>query len=77
MTSIHLPGVSGGGYADYGRKTVPEMIKLIRDHAEEMQKQAQAILEAKDDDFHIDTYLGVYARRNRVVLQIGRKYFSA
>lgn len=69
MTSINLPGRYGAGIADYGRKTVAEMIAMIRGHAELVKRDAEAILAAKDRDFHVCTYRGVYARRNLVVLQ--------
>ena len=73
MTSIDLPGHFGAGYADYGRRTVAEMIKLIRDHAELAKRDAEAILAAKDTDFYVQTYRGIHVRRDRVVLQEGRK----
>ena len=71
MTSIELPGHYGAGMADYGRKTVAEMVKLIREHAELMKHDAEAILKAKDREFYVCTHLGVYVRRNLVVLQHG------
>jgi hypothetical protein len=69
LTSIHLPGRFGSGYADWGRKTVPEMVAAIRDRAELMKRDAEAILAAKDSDFHVCTYRGVHVRRDLVVLQ--------
>jgi hypothetical protein len=73
MTSINLPGRFGAGYADYGRKTVAEMIALIRDHAELQKRDAEAILAAKDSDFYVCTYRGIHVRRDRVVLQSPKK----
>jgi|SRR5579859_6148367 len=71
LTSINLPG--GAGYADYGRKTIAEMIALARRHATLAKQEAEEILAAKDSDFHICTYQGVHVQRNRIVLQEGRK----
>lgn len=73
MTSITLPGRFGSGIADYGHRTVAEMVIRIRDHAELMKRDAEAILAAKDGDFYVCTYRGVRVRRDRVVLQSGRK----
>ena len=73
MTSINLPGHFGAGYAYWGRKTVAEMIKLIREHAELAKHDAEAILAAKDSDFYICTHRGVYVKRDITVLQQGRK----
>jgi hypothetical protein len=72
MTSINLPGNYGSGYTDYGHKTVAEMVALIRNHAELMKRDAEAVLAAKDSDFYIFTYSGKN-RRNLVVLQEGEK----
>ena len=69
MTSINLPGRFGAGYADYGRKTVAEMITALRDRAELMKRDAEAILAAKDGDFYVCTYRGIHVRRDLVVLQ--------
>ncbi len=72
MTSVDLPGRFGAGYADYGRKTVAEMVALIRDHAELAKRDAEAILAAKDTDFHVETYCGIHVRRSREILQAGK-----
>ena len=73
MTSIALPGRLGSGYADYGRKSIAEMVALIRDRAALMKRDAEAILAAKDADFYVCTYRGIYVQRDRVVLQEGCK----
>lgn len=73
LTSIHLPGVSGdAGYADYGRKTVAEMLILIRKHAQRAKANAEAVLAAADEDFTVATYIGVHRQRDYTVLQRGR-----
>jgi|HubBroStandDraft_4_1064222.scaffolds.fasta_scaffold00045_45 hypothetical protein len=71
MTAINLPGRFGSGYADWGRKTVQEMVALLRDRAELMKRDAEAILAAKDSDFYVCTYRGVNVRRDLEVLQDG------
>ncbi len=71
MTSIYVG--SGLGFAEYGRKTVPEMIESIRKHAAHLKKEADEILAAADEDFHVETYVGSIVQRNRKVLQEGRK----
>jgi hypothetical protein len=48
------------------------MVALIRDYAELMKWDAEAILAAGDSDFYVCSYIGVYVRRNLVVLQDGR-----
>lgn len=73
MTSINLPGRFGSGWSEYGRKTVAEMIALIRDRAELMKRDAEAILTAKDEDFFVCTHLGVHSRSDVVVLQKSKK----
>jgi len=74
MTSIHLPGVSiSAGWADYGRKTIDEMIALVRSRAEAMKADAELILAAADSDFRVKTYRGILVQRDCVVLQEGRK----
>jgi hypothetical protein len=69
MTSIRLPSTFGSGVADHGRKTVPEMINLIRSKAEHDRAIANAILAAPDCEFLVETYEGVHVRRNKVALQ--------
>lgn len=70
LTAITIPG--SAGLADHGRQSVPAMIASIRSHAEHMRKEADVILSAADADFHVETYVGAYARRNIFVLQQGR-----
>lgn len=66
-TSIKLPGMSG--IADHGRRPRAEMIELIRRHAEREKAEAEAILAATDDQFQIETYVGVHVRKGREVIQ--------
>ena len=73
MTAINLPGTWGAGIADHGRKTVPEMLVLVREYAESMRVTADAILSATDADFRVESYVGPYARRNLEILQQGKK----
>ncbi len=69
FTSVHLPGIFGSGVADWGRRTVPEMIAQLRSKAEHDKAIAEAILSASDDQFHVETYVGVHRRRDRSVMQ--------
>ena len=70
MTSIILPGLNGGqGLSDYGRVSVEQMIKLYKDNAAYNLKAAQKILNAKDEDFLVTTYIGKYVQRNREIIQ--------
>jgi hypothetical protein len=72
MTSAHLPGVFGSGWADYGKLTPAEIIEKAREHARHMHKLATAVLAAADEDFCVETYVGVWARKKREVIQAGR-----
>lgn len=72
MTDIALPGMWGAGWAEYGRKTVPEMVAEIRRFAADQKAAAEAILAASDDDFRVVTYVGVHARRKSEILQEGK-----
>lgn len=72
MTSIHLPGLFGSGIAEWGRKTPEEMTAALKAYAARQIEHAQAILEAADSDFRVETYTGVNVQRNTDVLQVGR-----
>ena len=72
VTTICLPGSSDPGWANYGRKTVPEMIEEFRSHARYMRDRAEEILSAQDADFQVETHLGLHVRRNIEVLQRGK-----
>ena len=71
MTNIHLIGVHNSRWAEYGQKTVLEMVAKIRERARKDIADAQAILAAADEDFTVSTYIGVHVQRKRVVLQHG------
>lgn len=72
LTTIQLPGEFGCGLADWGRKTVPEMLATIRRSAAHDMERAKKIIDAADDDFRIYTHTCVYVERNVEVLQEGR-----
>jgi hypothetical protein len=73
MTSIHLPGLaSGSGLADWGRQDAATMIAQIRRYALQQKEWAEAILAAADEDFMVNTYVGVHVQRNREIIQKGR-----
>lgn len=74
MTGIKLPGLPmGTGFQDYGLKSVGEMIKTIQDKARYDIENAKKILDAKDEDFLVETYVGPYARKKLEVIQSGKK----
>jgi hypothetical protein len=73
MTSVELPELGGQyGWAEWGRKPVLEMITMLREKASRDKAAAEAILAASDEDFHVETYVGVHVQRNRTVLQPGK-----
>lgn len=66
MTDRHTSIVAPDGdfaIADWGRKTRAEMVAQIRRHAQTMMADAQKILDTKDEDFIVETYLGMHVRR--------------
>ena len=69
MTAISLPGVWGAGYAVHGKSSIADMLGLIRAHAFSQKQMAEAVLAASDNDFLVETYVGVHVRKNREVLQ--------
>lgn len=71
MTSIRLRTSRHSGLADYGRQSIPEMVRQIRQMAEHELEWAKEVLAARDEDFHVETYKGLIVRRNREVLQEG------
>lgn len=73
MTSISLPGLRrGAGLAEYGTVPVADLIARYRRHAQLLFEEAEAVLNAADEDFHIETYNGVYVMRNRKTIQQGK-----
>lgn len=54
----------GIGLTDYGRLTRAEMIAHMRRHYTRQMEQAQYVLNAKDDEFIVETHIGLHARRN-------------
>jgi hypothetical protein len=69
MTSIKLPCRFGCSVADWGMKSIPEMLELIRSYAKQNKAEAEAILAATDDQFRVETYVGVHVMRNREIIQ--------
>lgn len=72
MTSINLPGCRSAGLADWGVKTVPEMIAKMRAHHQHKLEVAQQVLAASDADFLIEVVRGPIVRRRVNTLQQGR-----
>lgn len=70
MTSIQSPRTSSGaGFADYGRKTRAEMIARLRSIAASDLQAAQAVLDTPDDEFIVEQYRGVWARRDLIRIE--------
>lgn len=71
FTAVRLPyQMPGRGWwAERGRHSVEHMIAAIRERAKRDKEIAEQILEAKDSDFLVETYLGAHAQRKLVVLQ--------
>lgn len=64
MTSVRLRGEqTGTGWAEYGRKTRSEMIAILRERARRDRELAERILAAPDEDFLVETYVGVIVQR--------------
>lgn len=77
-TTITLPGAPAGtGYSLHGYRSVEEMIKTIRENAEQDKKVAEAVLAAADNDFRVVSHLGVIVRRFPEVIQEGKKLDDA
>lgn len=67
LTSVRVKGMRQGlGFADYGRHGRAEMIAKLRRIAELDKATAEKILAATDDQFIVETYVGVWAQRNLV-----------
>lgn len=73
LTSIWIMDEDGSGIAEWGRVSVPEMIQKFRLYAERKKREAEMVLNALDSDFRIETYRGVHVKRDREVLQEGKK----
>lgn len=73
MTDIGLPGLPmGRGYMEYGRKSAEHMIAKLRRIARNDLRAAQAILDAPDEAFRVETFTGIHVQRNREVIQEGQ-----
>lgn len=73
MTSIRLPNSGDTGCADWGRKTKDEMIAMYRLYAQNQYDWSKRVLSALDEEFQIETYVGVHVQKNREIIQEGRK----
>lgn len=66
MTSVRLAGQSEGrGLAEYGRVSRDEMIEALKKKARRDLADAQAVLDADDRLFIVETYVGVIVQRKR------------
>lgn len=65
MTSARLrDGMMDGGYAAYGRLSRSQAIAEYRAFAKYQFDKWKRVVEAKDEDIVVETYVGVYAMRN-------------
>lgn len=62
-TSCTAPGVTG--FAVQGRATHAEAVAAYRQHYEHQLAEAQRALAIPDDELVVETFLGLYAMRNR------------
>lgn len=60
MTVAHAPGVSGGGYMDYGRLSRAEIIQKTKELAAYEVKKWGKVLDMPDDDFDVRIVRGVH-----------------
>lgn len=72
LTQIHLPGSLASGQADWGEKTVAEMIAQYRANAATWLKDAQDVLAAADADFRVTVVRGSIVQHPVKTLQQGR-----
>ncbi len=73
ITSIRLKDFNEfSGVADWGLKSHEEMLEYIKQYAQRQKNIFDKILEASDDEFITETYLGVHVKRNiKLVLPKG------
>ena len=70
LTRITLPSASHSvGLMDWGELTPKEMIGQIRQRAEYLRAEADAIMAAKDSDFQIDVIRGPVVQHHVKTLQ--------
>lgn len=69
MTTASLPGRPGAGIMLYGLRDPAHVIAEAKRHAAHQLAQAQAVLDAPDAAFLVETHTGVHVTRNRRVLQ--------
>ena len=60
-TSIVAPD-GNFAFSNYGRKTRADMIAQFRQYAATQFAEAQKILNTKDEDFIVETYIGMHRR---------------
>lgn len=70
LTRITLPGASQGvSLMDWGELSAEEMIRQIRQRAEYLRAEADAIMAASDSDFQIDVIRGSIVQHHVKTLQ--------
>lgn len=70
LTRITLPSAAQSvGLMDWGELTTEEMIRQIRQRAEHLREEADAIMAAKNEDFRVDIVRGPHAQHHVRTLQ--------
>jgi hypothetical protein len=73
LTTIRLPGARDSGLADWGRKTVPEMIAQYRAYHQARLETEMLALDALDEDYRVTIVRGSVINKHVETLQEGRK----
>lgn len=63
MTVAHAPGISGGGFMDYGRLTRAEIIKRTKEMAASEVAKWEKVLATPDDAFDVRVVRGPLVQR--------------
>ncbi len=74
FTSGHLPGTDAdSGICIEGRVPIADVVDIIRQRARRAKADAEEILAAAATDFRVETFRGVWVKKNKEILQVGRK----
>lgn len=72
MTQIHLPN-STAGIAEWGEQSADTMIRKMREYAAYLRAEAEAVENAADHEFQIQSYTGVHVQRKRREIQLSSR----
>lgn len=73
MTDIHLPGRNGLALGEWDEQPADVMIKKLREYAAHLRAQAEAVENAADHEFQIQSHTGVHVQRNRREIQLSSR----